>query len=133
MGIRCDPDTRKKLLSLAGVSTAPQKRAKPPAPDAIPPVPERLFARAVVEFAGLHGWSVYSVPDSRRCTAAGFPDQVFMHPTGPVPLCVAELKRVGKKPRANQTAWLAAFRFAGVPAYCWTVEDWPEIQRVLGG
>jgi hypothetical protein len=35
------------------------------------------------------------------------------------------------RPTPHQQAWLADLRAAGVAAYCWTPEAWPEIERVL--
>lgn len=94
---------------------------------------EAEFQKQVIALARLRGWAVYSVPDSRRVTAGGFPDLVLMHPSGPTPLVAAELKRKGQKPRADQVRWLQAFRCAGVPAFLWTPDQWPEIERTLGG
>ncbi len=96
-------------------------------------VPEKEFQAAVRAFAESAGWLVYSVPDSRRATAAGYPDLTLCKPSHPRhPVIVAELKRAGQKPRASQRDWLWCFAAAGVPAFCWTPESWPEIRRVLG-
>jgi hypothetical protein len=61
-------------------------------------------------------------------SATGFPDLVGMRGES---LWVAELKRVGKKPRPEQKLWLAAFAAAGIPAFCWTPKDMAIIREVL--
>jgi hypothetical protein len=90
-------------------------------------VGEREFQRMVVELARLCGWLVYHTYDSRRCVP-GFPDLLLLRGAEQL---VAELKVGRRQPTAEQLAWLAAFRAAGVPAYVWRETDWPEIQRVL--
>lgn len=62
----------------------------------------------------------------------GYPDLTLCHP-GRGLFLVAELKCGRGRLTVAQQAWLAAFRAAGVPAYCWHPEDWPEIERVLEG
>jgi hypothetical protein len=126
--MKVPPDVQERCHELAGL-TPPAKRPRR-ARTAAPPVPERLFQVAVLEFAELHGWRVYSVPDSRRATAAGWPDLVLAKDGRGV--VAAELKRAGKKPRAIQRWWLDRLRESGVPVFVWTNDDWPQIQAVLG-
>jgi hypothetical protein len=123
MTLEADPD----LAKLKRLADKLRKRRHPK-----PVETEAGFQKAVTDYAKLHGWTVFSLPDSRRVTATGYPDLTLMHPTGPTPLVVAELKRYGQKPRADQRAWLAAFRAAGVPAFCWTPHSWLEIEYTLG-
>ncbi len=92
---------------------------------------EAGFQASVRAFAELHGWVVFSLPDSRRVSCTGFQDLTLRHDTGPTPIIVAELKREGEKPRADQDAWLRCWRLAGVPAYVWRPSSWGEIERVL--
>ena len=94
---------------------------------------EAAWQRQVIDFATLHGWEVYHVPDSRRVTACGFPDLVLRHLTRPNPLIVAELKRENQKPRLDQESWLQSFRLAGVPAFVWRPSDWDEVVKILFG
>jgi hypothetical protein len=96
-------------------------------------IPESEFQAAVIAHATANGWQVYHVPDSRRASATGFPDCVFFKADAPHPVQVAELKRVGQKPRKDQRGWLWGFRAMGVPAFVWrpTATDWAEIRRVL--
>jgi hypothetical protein len=89
---------------------------------------EAEFQRAVIALATASGWAVYSVPDSRRATAAGFPDLSLRR--GEVVL-VAELKRRGEKPRPEQWEWLRAFGAGGVRAFFWTPDDMETIREVL--
>jgi hypothetical protein len=91
-------------------------------------IPEREFQRALIALAESLGWKVYSVPDSRRASAGGYPDLTGMRGER---VWVAELKKVGEKPRADQQAWLDAYRAMGVPAYHWTPADLDTIHEVL--
>lgn len=95
-------------------------------------VPESEFQRAVIARFEAAGWRVYSVPDSRRVSAAGWPDLIAAKEGERTIAC--ELKRVGKKPRANQRWWLSRLAEAGVRVLCWTptAADWAEVERVAG-
>jgi hypothetical protein len=134
MTVKLPRDVAKRCLELAGESRpATGRRAAPLSPVLIHLASgsEADFQAVVVQIAARGGWVVYSVPDSRRATCSGFPDCVFMHPTGPTPLVVAELKRRGQRPRPDQEQWVSAFRCAGVPAFIWTPDSLPEIERTL--
>jgi hypothetical protein len=74
------------------------------------------------------GWKVFHVVDSRFVTASGFPDLAFKRE---LVVVVAELKRRGEKPRADQWEWLRAFEACGVRSYFWTPDDLEEIREVL--
>jgi len=101
---------------------------------------ERDFQRAVVELARLMGWRVHHTrPALTQCGRwltpiqgdAGFPDLVLCRPPR---LILAELKRVGGKPTAEQQAWLETLAScAGVECYLWTPNDWDAIVRMLTG
>jgi hypothetical protein len=101
---------------------------------------ERDFQRAVVELARLCGWRVHHTRPAltqrgRWLTPiqgdAGFPDLVLCRPPR---LILAELKRVGGRPTADQQAWLDALaNCAGVECYLWTPADWDAVARTLGG
>jgi hypothetical protein len=96
---------------------------------------EREFQRAVVELARLMGWRVHHTRPAltqrgRWLTPiqgdAGFPDLVLCRPPR---LVIAELKRVGVKPTAEQQAWLDALSAcADVECYLWTPQDWKLIE-----
>lgn len=99
---------------------------------------EREFQTAVMETARLfkwrcvhfrpavtkHGWRTALEGD------AGFPDCLFLR--GETLLAV-ELKAGGRKPTAEQTAWLEAFaRVPGCRAAVWTTRDpWSQIEQAL--
>ena len=99
---------------------------------------ERDFQRAVVDLARLMGWRVHHTRPAltqrgRWLTPiqgdAGFPDLVLCRPPR---LIVAELKRVGGKPTAEQQGWLDALHAcAGVECYLWTPADWNAVVRTL--
>ena len=101
---------------------------------------EREFQRAVVELARLMGWRVHHTRPAltqrgRWLTPiqgdAGFPDLVLCRPPR---LVIAELKRVGGKPTAEQRGWLEALQAcAALECYLWTPADWNAIVRTLTG
>jgi hypothetical protein len=103
-------------------------------------VTEKAFLASVVELAGLTGWRVFHVNDSRRQVAGGrlvgdvlargFPDLVLCHPKRGH-LLVRELKVGRNRLTAEQQAWLDALRDCDVDAGVWRPEDWPRIERVL--
>lgn len=118
------PGVLRMLIDGSAVDTTPG-RAKGSG------VTEADFQRVVLQIAELGGWDVFSIPDSRRATCGGFLDLTLKHDTGPVPIIVAELKREGEQPRADQVAWAAAWERAGVPVYCWRPSDMDQIREVL--
>lgn len=115
MGMRVPADVERKALELAGAPAPRQSEAD--------------FMADVLAFARGQGWLAYHTHDSRK-SAPGFPDAVFARGRR---LIVAELKAVGGRVTLEQGEWLAAFRSAGIPAYCWVPDSWPEIERVLRG
>jgi len=103
---------------------------------------EAEFKASVTGLALLHGWLVYSVPDSRHVypsyTATGYPDLTMVRGS-----CVvfAELKRE-KAPRklsVAQQKWhdvldgVSGFSAGVVKVYIWRPSDWDEIVKVLTG
>jgi hypothetical protein len=102
------------------------------------PQSEAEFTRAVVAFARLKGWRVHHCLPGRVARGRwvtpllgdpGLPDLILLRGNS---ILVAELK-IGKNVLSDaQSAWLGAFRLAGVPAYTWRPEDWSEIERILG-
>lgn len=92
---------------------------------------EREFQRQVTELARLHGWRVYSVPDSRRSTEKGYPDLTLWHPTHKR-FMFAELKRDIGKLRPEQAVVIAELVGCGHTVFVWRPKDWPEIESVLG-
>jgi hypothetical protein len=104
----------------------------------LPPLTEAAFQRQVIALARLRRWKVAHFRAAKtahgwrtpvEADGKGFPDLVLIRGAA---LVVAELKVRGR-PTAEQMAWLAAFRAAGVRASLWTPAQWDEIERVLGG
>lgn len=96
-------------------------------------VKESEFKATVVEYAVLHGWLVYSVPDSRkvfpRVEAGGYPDLTMARCHR---LVVAEVKREGKRPTQEQEEWLELLRgVPGVEVYVWEPSDWERVQVIM--
>jgi len=92
---------------------------------------ERAFQVAVIEFARLHSWLVYSIPDSRRATAAGFPD-IFAVRDGRA--LAWELKTMRGRLRPDQRAWLDALgAVPGIDAAVRRPGDWDAIEAALKG
>jgi hypothetical protein len=94
---------------------------------------ERAFQRQIETYARLRGWLVYSIPDSRRATSAGFPDLVLCHPARRR-LAFCELKTDEGRVRAEQRTWLDALASVpGLDVCVWRQKDWPGIQAYLDG
>ena len=101
----------------------------------LPPITEAEFTKQVLDFAALHCWRTFHVRPGRTVRGwrtpvqgmgKGFPDIVAVRGR----LIVAELK-VKTKLSPEQEEWLRAFRVAGIEAYAWTPNDWPDIERIL--
>lgn len=102
------------------------------------PISEKQFMRQVIQVGHLFGWKVaHFLPAMNRrgqwrtavmADGAGFPDLVLVRGKTAI---VAELK-VGRNGLTEaQQDWIAALHAAGVRAYCWRPEMWPEIERIL--
>lgn len=99
-------------------------------------VAERDFQASVTDLATACGWRwVHHRPawtDKGWKTAMsgspGWPDLVLTR--GTVALFV-ELKAIDGRLTAEQKAWIAALRVAGLDARVWRPCDWPEIETVL--
>ena len=89
---------------------------------------ERDFQNRVIDLARLCGWSVYSIPDSRRVTLAGYPDLTMWRGSR---LIFAELKREKGKLSPAQIAVLDQLRELPVEVYVWRPSDWNEIRETL--
>ena len=103
-----------------------------------PKLTEAEFTRDVIRYANLFGWScahfrAAQSQSGRWLTAVqgqgkGFPDLVLVKKDR---LLVAELKVGRNKTTLEQQQWLSRFELAGVPAFTWRPDDWPEIERTL--
>jgi hypothetical protein len=101
-------------------------------------ITERGLQDYVVTAAQLLGWRVHhcrpGMDRSGRWSTPvqgdpGWPDLVLCRER----LVVAELKREHGRVTAEQAAWIAAFRAAGVEAHVWRPSDLPRIERLLQG
>jgi len=89
---------------------------------------EKEFHENVAHLMRLNGWSVYSVPDSRRVSLAGYPDITAWRGTR---LIFAELKREKGRTSPAQDEVLAELR--NIPCaevYVWKPSDWDEIELI---
>jgi hypothetical protein len=90
---------------------------------------EKDFQERVSHYARLKGWHIYSVPDSRRASLAGFPDlTMFRHGQ----LVFAELKR--EKGRVSDAQKLILAELELIPCakvYLWRPSDWDDIVLAL--
>lgn len=116
------------LLKLPGVTLGPtvadgMAKLAATAPTA---TDEREFQATVVSLAESCGWWCFHVYNARK-SKAGWPDQVMLRERA----IVAELKVPPNTATAAQLNCLDRFRRAGIEAYLWTPNDWPEIIRVL--
>ncbi len=87
---------------------------------------ESDFQRQVVDLAKMLGWKVAWTWNSMH-SPKGWPD-LFMVRGG---TCIAAELKVKGKLTDEQREWLSALSGAGVAAFCWTPDDWPEIEFVL--
>ena len=109
-----------------------------------PKITEAEFQKQVIQLARLRGFKVahfrcvrimrssgktyYETPV--QADGTGFMDLILANEAKKL-LIAAELKVPPNKCSPQQTEWLNAFASAGVPAYVWTPDDWPEIEKVL--
>lgn len=103
------------------------------------PPTEAEFTRQVLAFAKMHGWKTLHMrpgmtSKGRWLTAVagdgkGFPDLFMVRGAERV---AAELKVGKNRLTPEQCDWIAALEAAGVKAYCWKPENWPDIESVLG-
>jgi hypothetical protein len=88
----------------------------------------------MLELLVLRGWTTFHWPDSRRATAAGWPDLAMLHVETGV-LAFAELKTATGRLSAEQVVVLEALRRGGQHAYVWRPADLADgtVDRVLRG
>ena len=90
---------------------------------------EAEFHEQVAHLMHLEGWSVYSVPDSRRVSLAGYPDITAWRGTR---LLFAELKREKGRTSAAQDEVLAELRMIPcAEVYLWKPSDWDTIHEIV--
>lgn len=101
---------------------------------------EQDFQEQVLGLAALYGWTAYHVPDSRRCTAKGFPDLVLLFPGcvvngvhRPPQVLFRELKTSSGRLSKEQLRWIEVMSRAGLDADIWRPHDWARIVEILKG
>jgi hypothetical protein len=105
---------------------------------------EAQFNREFYKLASPLGWKCAHFRKARtkkgwrtavEGDGAGFPDWILVRPyrvgRGTNHVIVAELKVGRNKLTVAQHRWLEAFMEVGIPAYCWTPDDWDKIVEVL--
>lgn len=109
------------------------------------PISEAEFTSQVIQYARLHGWLVahFRPAMTGRTNAAGkkiwvtpvqgdgkgFPDLVLVSSR----VIYAELKVGANSLSADQITWEYRLKIAGAEHHVWRPEDWPEIEKALGG
>lgn len=91
------------------------------------PMSEADWQGRVVDYAKLCGWWVLHHPDSRRATAAGWPDLTLIRDR----LILAELKTAKGRLRPEQEHVHQMLRQVGVCVVVWRPRDWPHIVTTL--
>lgn len=95
---------------------------------------EAQFQARVVRLAVVLGWSVFSIPDSRRATLAGYPD-LTMFRASDKRLVFAELKREKGRLSNEQKKVLADMELLAnvgrCEVYLWRPSDWDTIVETL--
>lgn len=94
---------------------------------------ERDFQARVCQLAVMLGWSVYSIPDSRRATVSGYPDLTMWHPKRKRFL-LAELKRENGRVSPAQKQVIADLLSCGLEVHLWRPSDFDtKIVPILKG
>ena len=91
---------------------------------------EMELQQAIIDYAEMRSYRVYHTHDSRR-SQPGYPDLHLVRGDRSI---FVELKREGKSPTAEQSAWLEALREAGHETYVWWPQQWIDgiVERILG-
>ena len=93
---------------------------------------EKDFQERVCHLARLYHWRIYSIPDSRRVSMAGYPD-LTMWNVQQKRLIFAELKREKGKVSESQKIVLSELSTLGVEVYLWRPSDWDSILEIFKG
>jgi len=94
---------------------------------------EKDFQERVCHIARLYGWRIYSIPDSRRVSLAGYPD-LTMWNVEQKRFIWAELKREKGRLSESQKVVLAELETLEVAeVYVWRPSDFDRIIELLKG
>jgi VRR-NUC domain len=92
---------------------------------------EKDFQERVCHLARLYHWRIYSVPDSRRVSLAGYPD-LTMWNVEQKRLVFAELKREKGRISESQKIVLSELQtLVYCEVYVWRPSDWDNIIQIL--
>ena len=89
---------------------------------------EKQFQTHIRQYAENRGWLVYSIPDSRRCTSAGFPDLVLARNNT---ILFRELKTDKGRISKDQRKWIEIMKNAGLSIEIWRPQQIKDIYREL--
>lgn len=89
---------------------------------------EKDFQIRVEGLAHIYGWRVYTIPDSRRASLAGYPDLTLWRGSR---LIFAELKREKGRVSPAQEQILAELKLTGAETYIWRPSHWDAIIETL--
>lgn len=92
-----------------------------------PPLSEAAWQSRVVDYARMCGWWVLHHPDSRRATAAGWPDLTLIRDR----LLLAELKTARGRLSPAQQHVHGMLRDVGIEIHVWRPTDWPDVMELL--
>lgn len=90
---------------------------------------ERDFSNQVLALGRIHKWHVYTIPDSRWASLAGFPDLALWKDTH---FFFVELKTDKGRVSMHQERVHEDLRRAGQTVLIWRPRDWDEIEKILG-
>ena len=94
---------------------------------------EKDFQERVCHLARLYHWRIYSIPDSRRVSMAGYPD-LTMWNVQQKRLIFAELKREKGKVSESQKIVLSELgQLIQCEVYVWRPSDWDSIIDIMKG
>jgi hypothetical protein len=94
---------------------------------------EKDFQERVCHLARLYHWRIYSIPDSRRVSLAGYPD-LTMWNVEQNRLIFAELKR--EKGKVSESQKVVLSELVQIPhceVYVWRPSDWDSIIEIMKG
>jgi hypothetical protein len=94
---------------------------------------EKDFQERVCHLARLYHWRIYSIPDSRRVSMAGYPD-LTMWNVEQKRLMFVELKREKGKVSESQKIVLSELsQLIQCEVYVWRPSDWDSIIEIMKG
>jgi hypothetical protein len=93
---------------------------------------EKDFQARVADLLHVYGWSVFSIPDSRRATVSGWPD-ICAWNVKLGRIIWVELKREKGLLSEAQKQVLSDLGLLGLENYVWRPSDWDDIVKIAKG